>query len=234
MNYKFKKHKDIVIRTNEIPIDILKNHLLTFPNNIPHYFKEIPTKFIDEKKRPVRSIKTLRTCSGFVNFFKRSILYTSPYDIELFIDDEKIKGTVGGSNWNNYIHHHPDWQFIKHANSNWKMVIKFMPFFNIQSPYNLIMSNPWWHMNNFETIPGIVNCKEPLPLNVFIPIKKGQDYLYIRQGTPLACLNLETDSQLNLVFNEKNYKNSDWMGLHYVFSNFKRKVVKNLINKILS
>ena len=48
MNYKFKKHKDIVIRTNEIPKDILKNHLLTFPNNIPHYFKEIPTKFIDE------------------------------------------------------------------------------------------------------------------------------------------------------------------------------------------
>ena len=88
-------------------------------------------------------------------------------------------------------------------------------------------------MNNFEIIPGIINCVEPLDLNIFIPIKKNQDHLYIRQGTPLALINFETDDQLNLIFSEENYKYSDWMGLHYTFSNFKRKLVKNIINKIL-
>ena len=229
----FKKNKEVIIRTNEIPTNILKNYILSFPNNIPSYFKNIPTKFLDQKRRPIKTQRTIKTCSGFVNLFKRSILYTSPYDIELFFDDGQISGSVGGSNWDKYIQYHPDWQFIKYAQSDWEVVLKFMPFCNIQSPYNLIISNPWWHMNNFEIIPGIINCVEPLDLNIFIPIKKNKDHLYIRQGTPLALINFETDDQLNLIFSEENYKYSDWMGLHYTFSNFKRKLVKNIINKIL-
>ena len=229
----FKKNKEVIIRTNEIPTNILKNYILSFPNNIPSYFKNIPTKFLDQKRRPIKTQRTIKTCSGFVNLFKRSILYTSPYDIELFFDDGQISGSVGGSNWDKYIQYHPDWQFIKYAQSDWEVVLKFMPFCNIQSPYNLIISNPWWHMNNFEIIPGIINCVEPLDLNIFIPIKKNQDHLYIRQGTPLALINFETDDQLNLIFSEANNKYSDWMGLHYTFSNFKRKLVKNIINKIL-
>ena len=229
----FKRNKDIIIRTNEIPVDILKNFLLTFPHNMPNYFKDIPSTFFDNKKRPIRSNKTIRSCSGFINLFKRSIVFTSPYDIELFIDNGEIRGNVGGSSWNKYIQHHPDWQFIDYAKSDWERVIKFGIFCNIQSPYNLIISNPWWHMNDFQIIPGIINCKEPLDLNVFIPIKKGQNHLYIRQGSPLAYINFETDNQLNLVYKNKNYKHSDWMGLHYMFSNFKQKLVKNIISKTL-
>ncbi|MEK9994531.1 MAG: hypothetical protein VW646_07200 [Hydrogenophilales bacterium] len=228
----FEKNNDVLIRTNHIPINILKNHLLTFPNNIPNYFKNIPSKFLDSKGRFIRTQRTLKTCSGFVNLFKRSILYTSPFDIELFIDDGEIKGSVGHSNWNNYIQSHPNWQFIEYTQSDWAMVLKFMPFCTIQSPFNLMISNPWWHMNNFETIPGIINCKDPLDLNIFIPIKKNQNHLYISQGTPLAYINFETDKQLNLKFSDKEYKFSDWMGLHYLFSNFKRKLTKNIIKKI--
>ena len=108
-----------------------------------------------------------------------------------------------------------------------------MPFFNIRCPYNLILSNPWWHMNSFEIIPGIVNCKEPEDLNIFIPIKKGQTYLFIPQGAPLAYINFETDEELNLIYRHKNYKYSDFLGLHYSFSNLKRKVVNNIIKKTL-
>ena len=229
----FNRNKDIVIQTNEIPVDILKNFLLTFPHNMPKYFKDIPATFFDNQKRPIRSKKSVRSCSGFINLFKRSILFTSPYDIELFIENGEIRGSVGGSNWNRYIQHHADWQFIDYVKSDWEMILKFMPFFNIRSPYNLIISDPWWHMNNFQVIPGMVNCKEPLDLNIFIPIKKGQNHLYIPQGTPLACINFETDNQLNLVYRNKNYRYSDWMGLHYTFSNLKRKLVKNIVNKTL-
>ena len=53
-------------------------------------------------------------------------------------------------------------------------------------------------MNKFEIIPGLINCKEPLDLNIFIPIKKGQNHLYIPQNTPLCYINFETDKQMSL------------------------------------
>jgi len=229
----FKKNKDIIIRTNEIPINILKNFLLSFPDNVPSYFKNIKSVFFDHKKRPIRCEKNIKTCSGFINLFKRSIVFTSPFDIELFIDDEKIRGRVGGSNWDRYIQYHSNSQFLSHIKSDWKMVLKFMPYCSIQSPYNLIISDPWWHMNNFQIIPGIINCKEPLDLNIFIPIKKNQNYLYISQGTPLAYINFETNDQINLIYENKRYIQSHWMGLHYMFSALKKRLVKNIVSKTL-
>ena len=228
----FKKNKDIIVQTNEIPVDVLKNFLLTFPHNLPKYFKDIPANFFDEQKRPLRSKKTVKSCSGFINLFKRCIVFTSPYDIELFIENKEIRGSVGGHDWKRYLHHHADWQFIDYVKSDYAFILKFVPLFSIRSPYNLIITNPWWHMNSFETVPGIVNCKEPLDLNLFIPIKKNQTHLFIPQGSPLAYINFETDEQLNLVYKNKNYKYSDWMGLHYTFSNLKNKLVNNIIKKI--
>ena len=88
----FNKKKEITIQTNGVPVHILKNFLLSFPSNIPKYFKDIPKSFFDNQKRKVRSRTTIRTCSGFINLFKRSIVFTSPYDIELFIEPKEIKG----------------------------------------------------------------------------------------------------------------------------------------------
>ena len=213
-------------------MDVLKNFLLTFPHNLPKYFKDIPANFVDEQKRPIRSKKTVKSCSGFINLFKRCIVFTSPYDIELFIENKEIRGSVGGHDWKRYFYYHANWQFIDYVKSDYAFILKFVPLFSIRSPYNLIITNPWWHMNSFETVPGIVNCKEPLDLNLFIPIKKNQTHLFIPQGSPLAYINFETDEQLNLVYKNKNYKYSDWMGLHYTFSNLKNKLVNNIIKKI--
>ena len=97
-------NKDIIIKTNQIPVKILKQFLLTFPHNIPKYFKDIPSNFFDNKNRQIRSRKTVKTCSGFINLFKRSILFTSPYDIELFFEGKEIRGSVGSSDWNKNFH----------------------------------------------------------------------------------------------------------------------------------
>tara|TARA_R100001132_G_C3236986_1_gene69264 strand:- start:45 stop:743 length:699 start_codon:yes stop_codon:yes gene_type:complete len=229
----FKKNKDIIVQTNEIPVKILKNFLLTFPHNLPKYFKDIPTSFFDEKKRQIRSKKSVRSCSGLINLFKRCIMFTSPYDIELFIEKDGIKGSVGAHPLNRYIQHHANWQFIDYVKSPYAFILKFIPSVNIKCDYNLIVTNPWWHMNSFETIPGIVNCKEPLELNVFIPIKKKQTHLFIPQGTPLCYIHVETDQQLNLIYKNKGYKHSDFLGLYYSFSNLKRKMLNNIIKKTL-
>ena len=84
-------------------------------------------------------------------------------------------------------------------------------------------------MNKFEVIPGLINCKEPLDLNIFIPIKKGQNHLFIPQHTPLCYISFETERQLDLIFSNKKYKYSDYQGLFYRFTNLKDKLLKNII-----
>tara|TARA_Y100000114_G_scaffold20065_1_gene16120 strand:+ start:61 stop:744 length:684 start_codon:yes stop_codon:yes gene_type:complete len=225
----FNRKNELIIKTNEIPVNILKKHLLLFPYNMPKYFKDIPSTFVDEINRRIRSKKTVKSCSGFINLFKRSIVFTSPYDIELFIEHNEIRGSVGGHDWKKYFNHHADWQFIDYAKSDYAYILKFCPYFNIQCNKTLIVSNPWWHMNKFEIIPGLINCKEPLDLNIFIPIKKGQNHLYIPQNTPLCYINFETDKQIELIFSDKQYKYSDYQGLFYRFTNLKDKLLKNII-----
>ena len=119
----FKRNRDIIIQTNEMPVEVLKNFLLTFPQNLPKYFKDIPVNFFDEQKRQIRSKKTVKSCSGFINLFKRCIVFTSPYDIELFIENKEIRGSVGGHDWKRYLHHHADWQFIDYVKSDYAFIL---------------------------------------------------------------------------------------------------------------
>ena len=225
----FNRKKEIVIKTNEIPIDILKKHLVSFPYNMPKYFKDIPSTLIDNLKRKIRSKRTIKSCSGFINLFKRSIVFTSPFDMELFKEHGKIRGTVGEHDLSKYFNYHADYQFIEYAKSDYTHILKLCLNFNIQCDKTLIISNPWWHMNKFEIVPGLINCKEPLDLNIFIAIKRDQNHIYIPQNTPLCYINFETEEQLKLVFKDKNYKYSDYQGLYYRFSNLKDRLLNNIL-----
>ena len=149
----------------------------------------------------------------------------------MFIDQHEIRGSVGPFPWSNFIKKHADWQFIEYAKSNYACVLKFSPQIFVQCNQNLLVTNPWWHMNDFETIPGIINCKEPMDLNIFIAVKKGQNHLYIPQGTPLCYINVETEDSVKLVYKDKKFKHSDNLGLFYTFSNLKKKLVNNLLKK---
>ena len=70
-----------------------------------------------------------------------------------------------------------------------------------------------------------------MDLNIFIAVKKGQNHLYIPQGTPLCYINVETEDSVKLVYKDKKFKHSDNLGLFYTFSNLKKKLVNNLLKK---
>tara|TARA_B100000035_G_C20899700_1_gene508824 strand:+ start:128 stop:814 length:687 start_codon:yes stop_codon:yes gene_type:complete len=225
----FKRKNTVTINTNVIPSNILQKYLLGFPSNLPKYFKTIPKKFFDDQNRIRSGVKSLRTCSGFINLFRRSLVFNSPYDIEIFVDGENISGSVGGNPLENNIIMHPNWQFINHANSNYAFVMKFVPHVFVQSDFNIIMTNPWWHMNDFETIPGIINCKDPVELNVFIPVKKDVNKISIPQGTPLCYITFDTDKEINLNYTNEKYRHENNNGLFYKFSNLKTKLLSNIL-----
>lgn len=225
----FFKNNKVIIQSNIIPINILKKFLLSFPNNMPTYFKNIPRHFEDNgiiwKKN-----KTIKTCSGFINLFKRSLVFASPFDIEIFIDNGTLKGSVGSTPLQNYFTIHQQDQFLKYVESDYEVILKFIPQIRLKSNFSLLVSNPWWHLNNFEIIPGVVNAKETSELNIFIPLKKNQKHLYIKQNTPLCYINFETSKNVNIVYDDTKYNLSDNLGLFYTFSNLKRKLLKNILN----
>jgi len=224
----FKKNK-IIIQSNIIPIDIVKNFLISFPYNMPKYFKNIPRHF-ENNGRIWKNNRTIKTCSGFINLFKRSLVFLSPFDIEIFIDNGLIEGSVGAAPLQNYFTVHPEYQFLKYVKSDYEVILKFIPHIIVKSDVSLIISNPWWHLNDFEIIPGVINAKETSELNVFIPIKKNQKHLYIKQNTPLCYINFETSKNVKLIYNNTKYNLSDNLGLFYSFSNLKRKLLKNILN----
>lgn len=227
----FFKNNKVIIQSNEIPINLLQNFLLDFPKNIPSYFKSIPRTFYDNLNRPLKNKKNLRTCSGFINLFKRSLVFTSPYDIEIFVTNGKISGSVGQQSLENNFVVHENWQFLHYVKSDYAFILKFTPFVRIKSDYSILVSNPWWHLNDFEIIPGMINCLETSELNIFIPIKRNQNYLYIKQNTPLCYLNFETSKQLKIKYKKEKYSLSEYNGLYYKFSNLKRKLLNNILKK---
>ena len=207
------------IRSNKIPLNIVKNHFLTYPKNLPSYFKDIPNLF--NSKNPLS--KTPKSCSGILNLYARSVVFTNPFDIQINFEDDKWEAFVGaGDLGQNTVSDVPYEQFFKYKdNGKYKAILKFNFGINVQSKYPIYLNNPWWNLNNFEIVPGVLNCKNPLELNFFMPIEKNVETLNIKQGTPLYLISSETTSKLKINFTKKPFNSNCINGLQYRFSTLK-------------
>lgn len=226
----FKKQTNLIIDSEKIPFKELKKHVLKYPNNLPSYFSKIPSKFLDEKNRVINYKKSLKTCAGFINLFRRSLLFTSPYDIEIFIDDQKITGFVGGSSLEQFVEvEQTGWQFLNHIQSDYLVVLKFDFKFSVQCNKNMYISQPWWHMPQIEIIPGYYSSDYPLRLSLFIPIKKNQNHIFVKRHSPLCYFTFETDQQINIMWNNEMKPLRLDPGLDLSFSVLKDKILKTII-----
>lgn len=213
------------IRSTKIPLSILKNYFLIYPKNVPSYLKNMPKQF--DKKNPIT--RTVKTCSGMLNLYTRSVVFTSPFDIQVnFYEDGRWQAYVGqGTLGNQTVSDVPYEQFFKHnSNKKYKTMLKFNFGINVQCKYTLHLNNPWWSLNNFETVPGVLNCKNPLDLNFFIPIENHVETLKINQGTPLYVISSENDSKLKIKYTEKPFNDTFINGLQYRFSTLKDKLLR--------
>tara|TARA_R110000851_G_C12889276_1_gene546924 strand:- start:105 stop:782 length:678 start_codon:yes stop_codon:yes gene_type:complete len=223
----FQQNK-LEVHSNRVPIHFLKNFICTYPKNLPSYFKNIP------KTYPflIGKIFNIRTCSGFLNFFKRSVVLKSPFDVTLEIRDKEIFCEFGSGAYMNEknIGFHTAEQFLKYVDVNkYDMITKLMFGINIKCKSPVLVTNPWWSMNDFEIVPGILNAGVPIELNLFIPIKKNQTRIVIKQGTPVCMLHFESEKDVKLVFKEENINSKDYNGKDYLRSNLKNMVLKNKI-----
>lgn len=229
--------KKLLIYSNRIPPDILKKFIVTFPFNMPQYFKKIP------RTCPVSKIispgnGTIKTCSGFINYFKKCVIFKAPYDILIKIEDQtngerRVFSYFGNGSYNqhgfaNFVGMQNN-SFLNYVDqSKYDLIFKLSFGIFIKSNVSILVSNPWWSFNNFEIIPGILNGKNTIDLNLFMPLAKDTKEIFIKRGQDLCVLNLETSKKVKLIFKKETHDKKDvFNSSEYNFSNLKNMLLDN-------
>tara|TARA_R110000751_G_scaffold52663_4_gene114701 strand:- start:3126 stop:3803 length:678 start_codon:yes stop_codon:yes gene_type:complete len=223
----FFKHK-LKIGSRLLNDRVLKNCFLQHPNNVPDYFKQIPskTKFISLRKN-----KTLRHCSGFINYFRNLIVIKAPADFEILYDEKGVQETYMGRgilNDGKRFQTHDNAQFLKHVNQNkYAQIGKVMYDFQVQCSVPITVHNPWWHFVDYEVLPGVINATSHFqPLNLFIPLPKDKKHIIIRKDQVLCYLSFQTEKNIKIEYVK------DWDTFHegdYLFSALKKYILPKKI-----
>jgi len=213
----------LTILTRDISPEFLEEFILPFPQNLPAYFKRIPNRLYN-----LESQRTLKTCSGFLNFHKKSLLFTSPYDIE--ITENAIY--VGNFETNHdIVLEHPSTKFNAYLPPNADvfktLIVNFGLFIDIKKDQFMIHS-PDWHFPEIDIVPGILAGTDMHQLNFFINIKKDKKHIVIKQHDPLFLLTPLTEKEYKL--NIKKYINTEHRR-NFVFSKLKEYIQKTVFKK---
>ena len=203
----------------------VSQHVLKFPNNIPSYFKSIPQSLFDlTKNKFLRNHSTIKTCAGFHNIFRRSLLLTCPFDIQLIFEKNGElnfsscgKDTVNSAE---FISSHPNWQFLDYVKTDYIRVIKIGTKIACTSTVPYLIHQSWWHFNDLEIPSGIVPDKKENDLNIFILIKKGIDEVIIKKDTPLVYLTPLINDKINIEFLNKKEKDHSFKKTFSILKNF--------------
>jgi len=203
----FNEKVIIYSEKNHFSIDEMKECFHEMPENIPSYFKNIPRKiFSQEMQTDDMSRNTLKTCSGFINLFKRSILFCSPFDMQFVFKDEKIHFRLGTFpvDIQQFIDLHPEEQFLKYApeamKNNIKCVLRFKSNMYIKSTCNILQHHPSWHDTKFTAASGILTKNCEINMNVFFFVNKNQEEVIVKKGDPLAYMTFLTDKKVKFKY----------------------------------
>ena len=198
------------------------------PDNFPKYFFTIPkTMFNVERKKFVPYLTTIKTCPGFINLYKRSLLFTSPFDIYIELDDNKIISARAGKTDFQVASIHQGQQFLDYVpnNKEYKFILKINLPFLINSNVSMHMSESFYHFNQFNVLPGIIPSSYKGDINFFIPVKKEKNEIYIKKGDPLFLITPLCETGVKLKFKKIETNDTTYL----TFSTLKKHILKNLI-----
>jgi len=205
-----------------------ENMFAAIPKSFPKYFSTIPRKmFNPESKKFIPYLGTIKTCPGFINLYKRSILVTSPFDIYIRFNDTEIVEQQAGQ-ISNYIvgNIHSGEQLLNYVSQKkYKFIMKIHLPFYIDTSVSLHLTESSYHFNNFNILPGIYPLSYNKEFNFFIPIEKEKNEIYIKKGDPLFLLTPLCEKKIKLKFKELNEKNMPYL----TFNFFKQFILNKLI-----
>jgi len=204
-----------------------KNMFVQIPHSFPNYFKSIPRVQYDKGlKKHLPFLRTIKTCAGFINLYKRSFLITSPFDIYVEFDKTGIIKQQTGTTSFNVAQVHDNEQLLNYVNNhNYKFILKLELPISIDSNVSLLLSDSSYHFNPMKILPGIIPSKYKNELNFFIPIEKHWDHIHINKGAPLFLLTPLCENTIKIEYKKynKTYFNS------LTFSRLKQYLLEKLI-----
>jgi|TARA_E500000318_G_scaffold73148_1_gene67791 hypothetical protein len=222
-----------VLYNSSFEEDHIKNCIKKMPYNLPTYFKNIPHQmFNPELKKFLPFLRTVKTCPGYVNLFKHSLLICNPVDSYIQFNDHGIEFQKHGAYNDEKAFAHPNDHLLKYVPNkhNYKFIIKYCLPFSFKSNVAYISMDPGYHFSDHKTLPGIVPSNWFNEYNIFIPIHKDQKELYIKQGEPLSIIVPLTEKKVSLRFKERSANIID-KSIGYKFSNFKKFLMKDTWKK---
>ena len=227
--------KNFTIYTEHWDKSIVDEYFTIFPKNLPTYYKTIPTKYFDPGiSKFLESHRTVKTRSGFMNLYKRSMLVSSPCDIEIVVDkDRRAMSFVGKyGNKHNFVHQHSIAQHAQYVPSsvNLDFTLKFTFGWYLDcKKESVVIHSPSWHFPKFQVVPGIIGGHEEL--NFFMNVYKDQDHIIIKQNDPLFLVTPCTNKSFK--FKIKNRKKAEFERRKgdLVFTNFKKFVKESVFKK---
>jgi hypothetical protein len=227
-NLMFFKKKINIEYTEILKKEDAINMVKKIPANFPEYFFSIPKSNFDQEKRKfIPHQRTIKTCPGFINLYKRSLLVTLPFDLYIEFDEGGILNQTAGQTNLAVADVHSNKQLLSYVNNTeYKFLLKVTLPFIINSNVSLLMSPSCYHFNDFNILSGIINSKYKRDINVFIPIKKNQNELYLKQGEALFLLTPLCENEIKL-----NFKPINKMYPNLTFSTLKQNILKKIIDE---
>tara|TARA_R110000822_G_scaffold165385_1_gene305880 strand:+ start:658 stop:1335 length:678 start_codon:yes stop_codon:yes gene_type:complete len=198
----FFKKKILVKYFSPLVKEDAKNMVRSIPYNYPNYFATIPkTRFEPTLKKFLPFLNTIKTCPGFINLYKRSLLVTSPFDIYVELNDKEIVlQKIGKLNWQT-VKVHSNEQLLNYVNTkDYKFILKIELPFILKSDVSLLLSDSSYHFNNLNVFSGIISKNYDSTISFFIPIKKETNTIYIKKEDPLFLITPLCENKIDLKF----------------------------------
>ena len=186
----FDRNNKLNIFSNTIPNKFIKDCFKKYPNNLPDFLKTLPEKYEWKDDIFYKYKSNLRSDNTFLNLFRRSVAFCSPWDIQINIDREndKIFGSIGQTNefkFENFVKDQSKELFLKYVKEPvyYDRVIELHFDLYLQSEQIINCNSAWWHFNvEYETMPLVYNCKEVTEFVIKVPVRKQYTSFVINKG----------------------------------------------------
>tara|TARA_R110000787_G_scaffold100873_1_gene206010 strand:+ start:211 stop:906 length:696 start_codon:yes stop_codon:yes gene_type:complete len=196
-------------------VDEMEECFQRIPKNLPEYFKYIPKKiFSEEMQTEDMSKNTIKSCAGFINLFKRSILFCSPFDMQFSFKGDKMHFRLGSFpvDVSQFIDIHPAEQFLQYAPENMKnnvrCVMRLKTNMYYKSSVPMLLHHPFWHVPKLVASPGLLTKNKELNLNIFFFISNNQENFIIKKGDPLVYITFLTEKKVKFKYKTIEKKQS--------------------------
>lgn len=202
-----------LIKKDKIKLNFYTSESQHFANVLyPRFSKEIYPNWWKNIER-TEDKTTMKSCPGFVEFFRHSISIPLWKDIDITYSNKIEKIEIAGVN-DSSLHHwidiHPKEQYGDGFTNGIHLKLKNPWLATVNDSTKFMLTDATWHRNRhdmFTVVPGMLEFKyqSSAHINMFLHKSPITQKIKLLAGTPIAYIVPLTDKQIDLTYSRVNY-----------------------------